>query len=427
MAVPVAPTLGGAEPTCAVTTGSITLTPTSGSTYSFDLGNYVAYPSGGWTGLAALSAHTVSEKNSDGCTSPNASRTIARTLAVPVAPTLGGAEPTCAVTTGSITLTATSGSTYKFDGGNYVAYPSGGWTGLAANSTHNVSEKNSDGCTSPNASRTIARTLAVPLAPTLGGAEPTCTVATGSITLSPVSTSTYSFDGGDYVAYPSGGWTGLAASSQHTVSEKNSDGCTSPNASRTLIAQPLSPSFKVCVVQPTLCSTGSMTINATGGTGFLYTINGTDPTAGNTSNVFNNLGVGSVTTIKVKNSAGCSATPVNCADIVSDCLAPAARLANNTATVKTADITEKQTTIKAYPNPFSDKVKFVVTSTVSGTGNLEVYNTMGQKIKTVYAGLITEGTHAFELSLPVKNANSLVYILRIGDKKMTGKLLQMNR
>ena len=159
----------------------------------------------------------------------------------------------------------------------------------------------------------------------------------------------------------------------------------------------------------------------------MYTIDGTDPTAGNRNNFFSNLGVGSVTTIKVKNSDGCSASPVNCADIVSDCSAPAARLANNTTTVKPADITEKRTTIKAFPNPFSDKVKFVVTVTVSGTGNLEVYNTMGQKIKTFYAGLITAGTHTFELSLPVKNTSNLVYILRIGDKKMSGTLLQMNR
>ena len=159
----------------------------------------------------------------------------------------------------------------------------------------------------------------------------------------------------------------------------------------------------------------------------MYTIDGTDPTAGNTNNFFSNLGVGSVTTIKVKNSDGCSASSVTCADIVSDCSAPAARLANNTTTVKTGDITEKQTTIKAYPNPFSDKVKFVVTITVSWTGNLKVYNTMGQKIKTFYAGLITGGTHTFELSLPVKNTSNLVYILRIGDKKMSGTLLQMNR
>ena len=186
----------------------------------------------------------------------------------------------------------------------------------------------------------------------------------------------------------------------------------------------VAPTFKVCVVQPTLCSTGSLTINASGGSGFLYTIDGTDPTSGNTNNVFNNLGVGSVTTIKVKNADGCSAAPVNCADIVSDCSAPAARLANNTTSFKTVGITEKQPTIKAYPNPFSDKVRFVVTPQQSGNGSLEVYNTMGQKVKTLFKGYVEKGqTRTIEYNVPETQRGSMFYIFRLNDQKTTGKLI----
>ena len=69
----------------------------------------------------------------------------------------------------------------------------------------------------------------------------------------------------------------------------------------------------------------------------------------------------------------------------------------------------------------------MVTSTVAGNGNLEVYNMMGQKVKTVYQGYIVKGTQTFELSLPDKQVANLVYVLRIGDKKMTGKILQVNQ
>ena len=88
---------------------------------------------------------------------------------------------------------------------------------------------------------------------------------------------------------------------------------------------------------------------------------------------------------------------------------------------------ESQTSVKAYPNPFSDKVKFQVTSSVGGKGILEVYNMMGQRVKTVHQGYIAEGTQTFELSLPTQQVANLVYVLRIGDKKMTGKILQINR
>jgi hypothetical protein len=94
----------------------------------------------------------------------------------------------------------------------------------------------------------------------------------------------------------------------------------------------------------------------------------------------------------------------------------------------TSEIVESQTTsVKAYPNPFSDRVKFLVTSSTSGRGSLEVYNMMGQKVKTVYQGFISKGAQTFELSLPAQQISNLVYVLRVGDKKMSGKLLQINQ
>jgi len=86
-----------------------------------------------------------------------------------------------------------------------------------------------------------------------------------------------------------------------------------------------------------------------------------------------------------------------------------------------------QLSVQAFPNPFNDRVKFVITSPVADNGNLEVFNMTGQKIKTVYTGFIAAGTQTFELSLPTQQVANLVYVLRIGDKKMTGKILQINR
>lgn len=81
--------------------------------------------------------------------------------------------------------------------------------------------------------------------------------------------------------------------------------------------------------------------------------------------------------------------------------------------------------VTAYPNPYTDKINFTVESNVSGQGALQVYNMMGQKIKTVYQGFITSGQQNFTLTLPAQQRANLIYVLTVGDKQITGKLLQL--
>jgi len=82
--------------------------------------------------------------------------------------------------------------------------------------------------------------------------------------------------------------------------------------------------------------------------------------------------------------------------------------------------------VNAVPNPFNDRVKFVVTSPQAGYGTLEVMNVLGQKVKTVYQGHMNAGEQSFEMSLPTGRYSSLFYILRINGKQVTGKLIQKN-
>jgi PKD domain-containing protein/Ig-like domain-containing protein len=81
--------------------------------------------------------------------------------------------------------------------------------------------------------------------------------------------------------------------------------------------------------------------------------------------------------------------------------------------------------VTAYPNPYSDKVNFVIETKTAGQGSLEVYNMMGQKIKTVFRGFVVAGRQNFTLSLPMHQRGNLVYVFRIADKQITGKLLQL--
>jgi hypothetical protein len=69
----------------------------------------------------------------------------------------------------------------------------------------------------------------------------------------------------------------------------------------------------------------------------------------------------------------------------------------------------------------------LISSPVAGKGSLEVYNSLGQRIKTVYQGTITKGTQNFELRIPTKRQSNLIYVLRVGDQQLSGKILQLNQ
>jgi hypothetical protein len=193
---------------------------------------------------------------------------------------------------------------------------------------------------------------------------------------------------------------------------------------------PTKPEFTI--TQPTvqLCSsatTGGSVNFCTTNSNYTYKVG--DKTAVNGTGgavSVGGLAAGSNPSIVVSDSrfSGCSAS-FSCSDAVTSCSTSTGSV-TRTASV-TSESTLAETTVKAYPNPFSDKLKFVVTTPVAGRGNLEVYNMMGQKIKTVYQGFINKGTQTFELSLPAQQISNLVYVLRIGDKKMSGKLLQINQ
>ena len=81
--------------------------------------------------------------------------------------------------------------------------------------------------------------------------------------------------------------------------------------------------------------------------------------------------------------------------------------------------------VKTFPNPFNDRVRFNVTIEQAGQGSLDVFNMQGQKVKTVYSGYVPVGTSFYELQLPTQASGQLIYIFRIGDQKVTGRLMQM--
>jgi hypothetical protein len=82
--------------------------------------------------------------------------------------------------------------------------------------------------------------------------------------------------------------------------------------------------------------------------------------------------------------------------------------------------------VTAFPNPFNDRVKFTILSKVSGQAQLEVFNTMGQRVSTLYNGYLQANRmQIVEYKVPGIISSTLIYKLRVGGKLATGKLLHL--
>ncbi len=225
-----------------------------------------------------------------------------------------------------------------------------------------------------------------------------------------------------------------SSTTTYTVTKTSSaSGCSNTDAVTVTVNTNAPDAPTICVVQPSLCgpTTGSVTILSPLGSEYEYSVN--NGVSWQSNPVFSNLAAGSVTGIKVKNiNSGCISSAANCD--ASDCSQTAGRPSTTSSTTsQTQTLTSRindlkigQASVKAFPNPFNDKVKFVVTAPESGSGSLEVFNLLGQKVKTVFVGRIQTGANTFEVNLPTVKSAQLVYILRMGDKQVSGKLLQLN-
>jgi gliding motility-associated-like protein len=295
---PTTPELSTTQPTCAVATGIITVTsPTSGVTYSFDGGN--TYQASATSNALAPNTYNVVVMSTTGCVSAPVQATITAVAGTPATPVVTTTQPTCTVATGTITVTSpTSGVAYSFDGGN--TYQAGATSNALNPNTYNVYAKNGSGCVSLPTAATITENAGTPEAPVTSVTQPTCTVATGTITVtSPTTGVTYSFDGGD--TYQVSATSAALSPNNYTVMVKNSSGCTS-SAQATISAAPGSPTTPVLsIIQPT-CTIATGSITVTEQTGATYSFDG-----GNTfqsSNTSNALESGNYSII-VKSSSGC--------------------------------------------------------------------------------------------------------------------------
>ena len=422
--------------TCTVG-GSITVFPFGGvPPYKVALGSdeRTAIPAGGSTTFTNLSAgsHTFNITDSRPCSSSR-SRTVGSSSA-PTANAGADFTKTCTANTGGGTIGETAESGFSY---SWTSSPAG-FTSSAANPSVNPSEtttytvvktNDSTGCYDDD-SVTVTVDNADVTADAGSDFTKTCTTNTSGGTIGEAASAGFSYS---WTSVPVGFTSSDANPSVNpsvttiytVVKTNDTSGCNDDDSVTVTVDDTLPDTPSVCIVQPTLCgpATGSITISSPLGTDYEYSIDN-----GNTwqsSPNFNNLAAGSVTGIKVKNvNTGCISAAVDCDD--SDCTPPSG-IAETKEILKIEEVLKPMASVKAYPNPFDNTISFKVDSSKESEGSLELVNMFGQKIMTVYNGKIDAGTSTFEVNIPTQKTTTLIYVLRLGEERITGKLIQLKR
>ncbi len=309
-ATPTAPIVGTiTQPNCSVSTGTVVVSGLPTGNWTINPGAITGSTASVTLNALAAGTYNFTVTNSVGCTSVLSSNVIINNVVgAPVAPTISVTQPTCTVATGSLVISsATSGLTFSIDGGAYASYPTGGYTGITSGS-HTVIAQNISGCLSPFANFVINVQPTAPSVPTVNILQPTCSIATGTITVTSATAGiTFSFDGGAFTAYPVGGFTTSAGT--HSIAVQNSNGCT-PTILNNIIVnpQPASPTA-VATATAITCFGGNSTLSVVASGAVLpyqYSLNGG---AYQTSNTFTvTAGTYFVT---VKDANGCTGNSSN--------------------------------------------------------------------------------------------------------------------
>lgn len=291
--------------------GAIAATATGGTGFTFSINGGAFQSTGNFVNLAA-GTYDVIAKNSNGCigTTQVIIGTNNPCAGVTVTVATTQVNPATGQSNGSITATATGGTGFTYSLNNGTFQTSGTFSGLASGN-YTVTAKNSSGCTGVTSVALGANNpcAGITVTVTTTQVNPIIGQSNGSITAAATGGTgfTYSINNGTFQT--SGAFTGLAAGT-YTVTAKNSNGCLG-SAQVTLTGTSACTNINIiittAIVNTTPCvtpATGSITVTATGSTGFTYNVNGGTY---QTSNVFSALAAANYT-IGVKDANGCTKT-----------------------------------------------------------------------------------------------------------------------
>jgi hypothetical protein len=206
------PTITPSGPTTFCTGGSVTLTASAGSSYLWSTGAITAS-----INVTTSGSYTVTTTNASGCSATSSATTV--TVNANPTPTIGASGPTTFCAGGSVTLTASAGSSYLWSTG--ATTPS---IVVTSAGSYSVTVTTAGGC-SATSSATNVVVNAKPATPTITAGGPTTFCAGGSVTLTAPAGFTYSWSTGATTQS-----IVVSTSGSYTVTVTNAGGCSTGSA-----------------------------------------------------------------------------------------------------------------------------------------------------------------------------------------------------
>ena len=309
------------QPDCITPTGTLVVSSPTGIDVEYSINGGTSYQSSPtFAGLAPNTTFNITVRNiTTGCISAATPYIVNPLPSSPAAAVGTITQPTCLVNTGTINITSPLGSDleYSIDGGTtYLPWVNFPW--LTPNATYSISVRNTTtSCVSVPTAFVVNAIPANPTAPAGILVQPSCSVVTGSYTLtSPLGSDLqYSLDAG--ATYQSGlSFPNLTANTTYSLTAFNSvTGCTSaatPLLINPVLAVPAAASASTTVQPICTVPTGTIVVTAPTGATLEYSANGGTTYQSNTT--FTGLAPNASYSIVVRNSvSGCTSTPVSVA------------------------------------------------------------------------------------------------------------------
>ena len=264
--------------------GNVSLTASNGTSYLWSNGattkTIVVTNSG---------TYTVTVTTSGVGTSTSSPVTVTVNALPTASISASGATTFC--TGGTVTLTASAGSSYLWSPGNQTSQS----IAVTTAGTYNVRVTNANGCSAVSSNTTV-NVNAVPTATiTAGGATTFC--QGGSVTLTSSTGSSYLWSPGNQTSQS----ITVSSGGTYSVRVTNSSGCTKVSSNTVVTVN----SLPVATITPSgslnIPQGGSVTLNSSSGSSYLWTPGG-QTTQSKTVNTAGSY------TVRVTNSNGCSAT-----------------------------------------------------------------------------------------------------------------------
>jgi|GEM_PF-5660882 len=319
-----------ASDTTFCTGGSVVLNASTGTGYTYQWNkngtaisgatgaSYTASQSGGYSVAITASSQTVTSAAMTVTVNANPTATISTTT------------PTTFCTGGSVLLTSSAGTSYKWNNaaGVITGATSSTYSATTAGS-YTVTVTNANNC-SATSTATVVTVNTLPTA-TISTTTPTTFCTGGSVLLTSSTGSTYQWNNaaGIIAGATSSTYSATAAGS-YTVTVTNASNCSATSAAMTVTVN-VAPTATISTTTPTtFCTGGSVALNANTGTGLTYKWNNAAGLiAGATSSTYSATTAGSYT-VTVTNANNCSATST--ATVVTVNTAPTATISTTTPT-----------------------------------------------------------------------------------------------